>query len=66
MLQGQSKTDADMEEQGKGTSYRIIKCQVKKKKPSITRMQVLHITSHTHTLNTKDICMWQMYETNTF
>lgn len=48
MLQGQSKTVADIEVQEKGTSHRIIKCQVEKKKPSITRMQVLHITSHTH------------------
>lgn len=57
MLRGQSKTNADIVVQGNGTRHRIIKCQVKKKKPSITRMQALHITSQTHTHNDYDGCL---------
>lgn len=64
MLQGQSKTDADKQSARKGTSPRIMKCQVEKKKPSITRMQVLHVTSCT--LSTMDVCMRQMYEKSIF
>lgn len=62
-----SKTDADTEVQGKGTSHQLIKCQVGKL--NTVSPECRYYTSHhthTHTLTTMEVCVQQTYETSIF